>query len=175
MSAADRDPRRAVGAELLSTSPVTLFHRVPVLQQALRRLRDSGYHVVELDAGAWRSGREMHADLARGLDFPAYYGSNLDAFNDCLGDVTGRAYGFPEDATGLVLALTGFDGFATGLPGLAHGLLDVIAVRSRGALLSGEQLICLIQSADPRFSTAPVGATPVVWNPAEWHDGLRGG
>lgn len=29
----------------------------------------------------------LHAYLARELGFPAYYGNNLDALNDCLADV----------------------------------------------------------------------------------------
>jgi hypothetical protein len=83
-----------------------------------------------------------------------------------------RECGFPEGATGLVVVLTGFDGFAREFPDTAHGLLDVIAVRSRGAMLDGEQVICLVQSDDPRLS--PVGATSVMWNEAEWLNSNRG-
>jgi hypothetical protein len=155
MPTADRDPRRTIGDELLSVSPVTVCHGMPLFQRTLAALRDAGYHVVRTDAGAWRTAPEMHADLARALEFPAYYGNNLDAFNDCLGDVAERAYGLPRDATGLVLALTGYDRFATASPGVAHALLDIFAARSRDALVTGAQLICLLQVADPRFSWSP--------------------
>ena len=30
---------------------------------------------------------DLHAYLAARLDFPAYYGNNLDALQDCLGDI----------------------------------------------------------------------------------------
>lgn len=30
----------------------------------------------------------LHAYLAARLDFPEHYGSNLDALNDCLGDIS---------------------------------------------------------------------------------------
>jgi hypothetical protein len=116
----------------------------------------------------------MHGDLGRVLRFPDYYGENLNAFNDCMRNVAARQYGFPENATGLVLVLTGFDEFAREFPDQAHGLLDVFAVRSRGAMLAGEQLICFVQSDDPRFSLAPVGATPLLWNEAEWLNARRG-
>lgn len=42
---------------------------------------------VQLSAAAWRSPMDAHADLARALDFPAYYGHNLDALHDCLTDL----------------------------------------------------------------------------------------
>ena len=53
-------------------------------------------------------------------------------------------------------------------------MLDVIAERSRGALLAGEQLICLVQSSDPRLTLPLVGAIPPWWNEAEWFDASRG-
>lgn len=165
---------RGVGLRLLGNTSVTLFHRMGVLVRAVAALQDAGYHVVRADASRWLTVKDMHRDLARMLDFPGYYGGNLDAFNDCMRDVVGREYGFPEDAAGLVVVLTGFDGFAREFPDTAHGLLDLIAVRSRGAMLDGEQVICLVQSDDPRLSVKPVGATPVMWNDAEWLNSNRG-
>jgi hypothetical protein len=165
---------RVVGHELLAETSVTLYYRMAVLEQTAAALREAGYHVVRADASRWLSVKDMHGDLSRVFGFPGYYGGNLDAFNDCLRDVTGREYGFPEDATGLVLVLTGFDEFTREFPDQAHGLLDVFAVRSRSAMLSGEHLICLVQSDDPGFWLAPVGATAVVWNEVEWLNASRG-
>jgi hypothetical protein len=155
MPTADRDPRRTIGDELLSVAPVTVFHDPAPLQRTLAALQEAGYHVVRADAGAWHTAPEMHAELARSLEFPSYYGDNLDAFNDSLGDVAERAYGLPHDATGLVLALTGYDRFASAVPGVADALLDIVAARSRDALATGEQLICLIQADDPHFTWPP--------------------
>lgn len=42
---------------------------------------------VELDCRAFANAREVHEFLARELGFPEYYGHNLDALYDCLGDV----------------------------------------------------------------------------------------
>jgi hypothetical protein len=91
-----------------------------------------------------------------------------------LCDVAAREYGFPPEATGLVLALTGYDEFARQFPDRAHGLLDIFAVRSCGATLSGQHLICLVRSNDPHFSPPPVGATLVLWNDSEWLNASRG-
>lgn len=41
-----------------------------------------------LDGGAIHDRRELHAALARGLEFPHWYGCNLDALRDCLTDLT---------------------------------------------------------------------------------------
>ena len=42
---------------------------------------------VELDYHAFADAAEVHAFLARELDFPEYYGRNLDALYDCLMDL----------------------------------------------------------------------------------------
>ncbi len=83
-------------------------------------------------------------------------------------DVVAREYGWSPDSTGLVLVFTGYDGFADASPLSAHAVLDIIANHSRAAALFGGRLICLVQSGDPRITFDPVGATPVMWNDAEW-------
>jgi hypothetical protein len=107
------------------------------------------------------------------LDFPDYYGQNLDAFNDCMRDVVDQRYGWLPDAAGLVLVFMGYDGFATRRPGPAHAVLDIMAVRSRSALLVGRRLLTLVQTDDPKLRFEPVGALPVAWNDAEWLDADR--
>lgn len=42
---------------------------------------------VALSAALWKDPQTAHAALAAGLDFPAYYGHNLDALYDCLTDL----------------------------------------------------------------------------------------
>jgi hypothetical protein len=167
------DPRSA-GRRLLGGGPVTLYYRIEVLDRATAELRDAGYHIVQADASRWLTVRDMHGDLSRILRFPGYYGENLNALDDCLADVIGHEYGFPAGAAGLVLTLTGFDEFAREFPDIAHGLLDVIAGRSRSALLAGEHFLCLVQSGDPQLMLPPVDAIRVRWNQAEWLNASRG-
>lgn len=40
-----------------------------------------------LDGAAITDGEMLHAKLAEGLDFPSWYGGNLDALYDCLTDM----------------------------------------------------------------------------------------
>jgi RNAse (barnase) inhibitor barstar len=42
---------------------------------------------VQLSAARWLSAAQAHGALAAALDFPEYYGKNLDALHDCLTDL----------------------------------------------------------------------------------------
>jgi hypothetical protein len=116
---------------------------------------------------------ELHRDIAAALDFPGYYGRNLDALNDCLRDVVTYDYGTSREATGLVLVFTGYDAFAGRCPRAAQTVLDILADRARSAALIGHRMCCLVQSNDPTIRFDPVGAMPVMWNDAEWLDSDR--
>ena len=53
----------------------------PTLRQ---QLGDLGFVLYTLAGEAVDDARSLHAALARTFDFPDYYGSNWDAFNDCF-------------------------------------------------------------------------------------------
>ncbi len=126
-------------------------------------LAEHGYRLVRLPAGEWRTQADLHRDVAAALGFPDYYGNNLDAFNDCLHDL---AVAGTADATGTVLLLTGYDVFARREKRAAQVVLDIIATQARTAALFGHRMLCLVQSADRDVTFAPLGATPVLWDPA---------
>lgn len=42
---------------------------------------------IFLDGRRMTSRESAHQQLAQSLDFPPYYGRNLDALHDCLGDI----------------------------------------------------------------------------------------
>ena len=42
-----------------------------------------------------------------------------------------------------------------------HVVQDIVACQARSAILTGNRIMCLVQSNDPRLSFEPVGATPV--------------
>jgi hypothetical protein len=70
-------------------------------------------------------------------------------------------------ATGLALAIIGYDKFAAVEPHIAQTVLDIFAGQARHAALVGHRMLCSVQSDDTRITFAPVGATPVAWNDAE--------
>jgi hypothetical protein len=165
--------RADLAFRLMVNTPVTLYWRQELLQQAISWLDLNGYQVVRLDVSSCEHEPDLHAVIAAGLDFPDYYGRNLNAFNDCMRDVVAGRYGWASNVTGLVLVLVAYDTFARSRPQPAQAVLDIIAAQSRNALLFGRRLICLVQSRDPQISFEPVGALPVVWNDAEWLNSRR--
>ncbi|MFE5491813.1 barstar family protein [Streptomyces virginiae] len=172
----DTSMSRFPGIEYMGNTFVTLFWRQRLLNQAVQRLEDRGFRVVLLAAGQWSTEQDMHRAIAAALQFPDYYGHNLDALNDCLGDVA--CYGGYDDSAegvGLVLTFTDYDRFTAACPRAAQVILDIIADRARRAAVLQRRLICLVHSNDPDIRFDPVGAMPVMWNSDEWLDANRQG
>jgi hypothetical protein len=162
-----------LGGGFLDTA-VYLYFKPEVLRRDIARLEDAGYYIARGDASGWLGAADMHRDMAQMFGFPAHYGKNWPALDDCLSDV----FDDPVDtrwagAAGVVMVLAGFDAFASRCPDAAHDLLDIYAIQQRAALLGGHQLICLVQSDDPWLQLAPVGATHPQWNREEWSNSSR--
>jgi hypothetical protein len=153
---------------------VSLFLRDAVLDETERQLRDSGYTVVGLDAGDWHDEAVLHDAVAAALSFPGYYGRNLDALNDCLGEVAHGDYGWePTDATGLVVVLRHFAEFARQQPALARHVAAAFAGTTAEAILFGHRLLWLLQVDDPEFRLAVERSGFVPWSDHEWLDAKR--
>jgi RNAse (barnase) inhibitor barstar len=163
-----------VDYRLVHNTFVTMFWNPAVLRETTAWLADHRYHVVTMDASGWSDPHDMHREFAVALNFPDYYGRNLDALNDCMRDVAAGDYGVRPDATGLALVLLSFEKFTAAQRGTAQALLDIFAAQARNAALIGRRMMCLVQSNDARLNFEPVGATPVMWNDAEWPAAKRG-
>jgi Barstar (barnase inhibitor) len=161
------------GAEFLE-SAVNLYFKPAVLDRDIAALRDAGYRIVAVDASGWVDVADMHRDLAEAFGFPAHYGQNWAALNDCLSDVRAFYWGLPAGTLKVVLVLRRFEAFAAKCPDEAHLLLDIYARNQRAALIGGDHLICLVQSDDPSLQLAPRGATSAQWNRDEWLNRNRG-
>jgi RNAse (barnase) inhibitor barstar len=152
-----------VDRQLLLAGPVALYGPPERLYRHVGALESYGYRCPAFDCGGWSSEADMHREFATRLEFPAYYGRNLDALNDCLGDLD-----IPE-AAGVALVLWRFDRFARLSADRAWHVLDVIASVSWAHRLYGRRLLGLVQSDDPELYFAPVGARPVGWVSWECH------
>ena len=151
-----------------------LFWHDDVLAETVELLSNFGYRVVAFDARDWQTDQDMLVDLGRALSFPDYYGRNLDALNDCLSDVATYDYGATPVDKGTLVAVRGYDAFTERSPKTAQALLDIFATQARHGALVGHRMLLLVQTADPRASYEPVGATPVMWNPKEQLNAKRG-
>lgn len=170
----DAERSHPVDFRLVNNTFVTMFWRSSLLDETVEWLRSHAYDVVEFDAGSWASDAEMYDDVAPALNFPDYFGRNLDALNDCMSDLASGDYGWRPEVTGLVIVLRAFDAFAAVDRRTAQSMLDIFADKARSAILIGHRIICLVQSNDPQLTFEPVGAMPVMWNDAEWLNSKRG-
>lgn len=156
-----------VDFRLVTNAFVSMFHSEAVLESTLGWLSGHDYDIRTVETSAWADEGDLHRGLATILEFPDYYGHNLDALNDCMSDVADAAYGVRAGATGLVLVLRNFDAFTSVDRRTAQLLLDIFAVQARNAALVGNRMICLVHSDDPCLGFEPVGAMPVLWNDAD--------
>ena len=98
-----------------------LYRLTPAQRQTMpARLQQAGLHALMLDLHAARSLPEVLATLGQSLDFPDWYGSNLDALRDCLTDPQWHA-GKP-----VALLLDGLATFGRKHPAALADLLDVL-------------------------------------------------
>lgn len=58
--------------------------------------------VIELDAEKLNDRRESHIYLAKKLNFPEYYGRNLNALYDCLTEIDKTVILFENEEKGVV-------------------------------------------------------------------------
>jgi RNAse (barnase) inhibitor barstar len=163
------DETQRLDWKLLERGAVALYHKSSVLSSDLGWLRQHGYRIHELNAGAWTTAEAFHAEVQRALQFPSYYAKNLASWVDCLPEIE------VPDEGGVALVFRRYDAFAKAQPQLAQTILDSIESTSRRFLLTGRRFMALVQSDDARIRFERVGAMPVTWNPREWLDADRTG
>lgn len=73
-------------------------------------MRIYGYRINTFDCATWQTEDDMFTAFAETLDFPDYFGRNLDALNDRLCDID-----VPKES-GRALVFHRYDAFAAKLP-----------------------------------------------------------
>lgn len=153
---------------LLQDGSINLYFRQEYLVGDIVWLREQGYEIDEFDCSKWVDDEIMHNDFGNVLNFPDYYGQNLDALNDCLSDLQ------ISISSGRVLVFKQYDVFADKYSETAWHVLDILENRSRSFLLFGLRLITLVQSNNPTISFEQLGGCSARWNPKEWLNKNRG-
>ncbi len=154
--------------QLLQNSPIILYYQASILSEDFAWFKAHGYWIDHFDCSTWNSELLLHQTLAKELNFPKWYGGNLDALNDCLSDIE-----IPKES-GRVLVFDRYDVLASKRPQAAWQVLDIIAHKARYHLLFGRRLLALVQSDDSKIFFAEVGACPVSWNRKERARNHRG-
>jgi RNAse (barnase) inhibitor barstar len=153
---------------LLRDGGVVLYYAESILGEDLAWLGSERYTIHEFDAANWEDEGEFHNAVAKTLEFPGYYGRNLDAFNDCMRDVEVPLEG------GMALLIRNVDAVENRKGHFLWDVLDILAKATRRNLLYGRRLLTLVHTRNPSLEFAVVGAVPVIWNPREWLNSNRG-
>jgi len=159
---------------LAMNGSVHLFWDPGILSQTRAWLAENGYGLVAVDSAEWTNEAAMHDSLAVALNFPDYYGKNMNALDDCLRGVASYDYATTASPTGFALVIEHYETFRQADPWAAQRLLNSFARAAHRGALIGHRMLCLVQSGDPRIQLEPVGAMPVSWNPQEWLNASRG-
>lgn len=152
--------------QLLLNGSVKLFWRNEILDKFITEISCEGFDIYTLDCTKWDK-NNFHDDLASTLDFPDYYGKNLNAFNDCLSDMV------PKEK-GIVLVFKNYDLFAKKEPNTAYHILDIVQINSWRFLIEDIKLIAFVQSNDATTDFPNLGGMSAEWNNEEWHNKDRG-
>ena len=158
----------ALDWEMLRDGGIWLYRSPELLAKDLDWLRSRQYEVKDFSSGSWHSELSMHDELSSVLGFPAYYGRNLDALNECMSEDLAV-----PDVGGLALCMRQFDRFALRFTS-AQAVLNTFAVASRVQMLRGRRLLVLLQSGDPWVSLTGLGGISTQWNRHEWLLSSRG-
>ncbi|MDX8365507.1 barstar family protein [Cytobacillus sp. IB215665] len=152
--------------QLMQNGSVKLFWRNEILDKYISAISREGFEVYTFDCSNWDS-NNYHIELAYTLDFPDYYGENIDALNDCLSEM------LPED-NGIVLVFKNYDVFFNKEPKDAREILDLVQSNSWQFLLENIKLLAFVQSNDATIHFSGLGGMPAEWNDEEWSNKNRG-
>lgn len=154
---------------ILRDGAIYLYWRPEYLADDLQWFTEHQYRLYEFDCRTWVSPDRMFADLGRVLEFPDWWGCNINALDDSIDDLLINENG------GAVLVLKNFDSYFTGSGSerLASSeregevVLDIFSRASRFHLLNGRRMLVLIQSNDPQIRIRKLGGTNPQWNNRE--------
>src|SRR5579883_2188948 len=90
---------------ILQNGAISLYHQTRILAEDVKWLSEHDYQIFTFDCTRWETMEVFHDDVSRILNFPGYYGQNLNAFNDCMGDLE-----IPENG-GVALQFLRYDFF----------------------------------------------------------------
>lgn len=161
-----KTPELTKDIEILRDGPICKYYKNSILDNDVNWFIENRFDVYDVNVKKWNK-NNLHKELKTNLNFPDYYGENLNAFSDCLGDMMNPRY------KGVVIVLRGIDEFLNNSKESAEAILDIIAEESRAWLLEDQKLIALVQSNNPHLELPRLGGISPNWNSAEWFNSER--
>lgn len=152
--------------KMMLNGSVILYNKSSILEKDIALIKTEGFEVARVDC-ADLDESAFHKKIAKTLMFPAYYGENLNAFDDCLSDIE------PEN-TGILLVFENYDAFLGENPAFGYDVLQVIQLNAWQFLISEKGLMSFVQSNDPALRIPAIGGLVPQWNNEEWLDKARG-
>ncbi len=151
---------------ILRDGPISKYFSHEILNKDIKSLVNVGYNIIDVNLKNWTISN-YQSKMKDAFEFPQYYGENLAAFGDCLGDL------FNNKTTGLVIVFRQFDAFYENSKDVSESILEIIINESWTWLLTGKKLITLIQVDDPDFHIDKIGGFSPSWNGKEWLNSNR--
>ena len=153
---------------VLINGSISLYCNENILIKDLDWLKSNQYKIIILDFSEILSVKEFHARIKKMCEFPDYYGENMSALSDCLlHDLE-----IPYDGA-CAFVFKNFDSFYMKDKEMAHDILERLSEASRQRMLTGERLITLLQSDNPKFAPDTIGAYKISWNRHEFVEAYR--
>lgn len=116
---------------------VYLWHAAFPAQEVAHTVEHAGWRFAHVDAWPTDSKDEFLERLAKALEFPSWFGGNLDALADSLSDVG-------KDGTGVVVLWDGWGPFAHADESVFRKTLEVFEQRAA----DGDRPFCLLLRGD---------------------------
>lgn len=153
---------------ILINGSISLYCDETILAKDMGWLENHQYKIIILDFSEILSVEEFHVRIKKSCEFPDYYGENMPALSDCLRHDLKIPY-----EGGCAFVLKYFDLFYLENKEMAHDILERLSEASRQRMLTGERLITLLQSSNPKFVPDPIGAYGISWNRYEFLEAHR--
>lgn len=148
--------------QILLNGSISLYHKEDILEEDIKWFAKHGYVISEINLQEVQTEEEFHSLIKQCLNFPSYYGENLNALGDCIFSLE------ISNESGLLLVFRNFDLFYKKMPSLAYNVLNILEINSRRLMLTDRRLITFAHSNKLDLDIPPIGACSVMWNNREW-------
>ena len=125
--------------EILKDGPICKYFKNSILDEDVTWFIENRFDVYDMNVRNWNK-EIFHKKIKKELNFPDYYGENLNAFNDCHGDLYNDRY------KGVVIVFRQYEEFLSSDRNFAEVILDIIATESRYWLVTGKKLMELLSA-----------------------------